>query len=367
MRRLGAMDRASTAAWLCAVLAVSAACTGRGADGVPVSTDDPGDGGEGDSGETDSVDECEGIDFPVAGHPPRALVVLDRSVSMKPDTSISPWEVCKEALVAITAQLDYQIEFGLLMFPLIGEMCAAPSPVPDVPIGPSNSAEIEAAMNATGPYGHGTPIAATLTSAFQYLIGLDGDDERFVILATDGVPNCSDNPSYDCETCQWTAASCFNPHGCLDDIGTYSVVTEYHDSWGIDTYVIGLAGVWDVWEEVLSNTADYGGTGDYFPAQTADGPEEAIAALQEIAAETTVCVFDVDWESLGIGVSHDPSLVNLIVEGGVVPHSVGCSNGDGWHWADEDTIELCPGLCEDYKWGVVSWIHASFGCETVVE
>jgi len=359
--------RASTTALLTVALTVFAACAARETGGTPVSTDDPGDAGEGDAGDTDSIDECEGVDFPVAGHPPRVLVVLDRSVSMELGTPVSSWHACADALVAITAQLDYQIEFGLLMFPLLDTMCGAPSAEPDVPVGASTSEAIEAAMIASGPYGHGTPTAAALASAFQYIVGLEGDDDRFVILATDGAPNCSDNPLYDCETCEWTDSSCLDPRVCLDDIGTYSVVTEYHDSWGIDTYVIGLGGVWEAWSEVLSNVALYGGTGDYFPANTDDGPNEAIAALQEIAAANTVCVFDVDWESLGVGVSHDPSLVNLIVEGDIAPFSTDCSNADGWHWADADTIELCPGLCEDYKWGVVSWIHASFGCETVVE
>ena len=359
--------RASTTALLTVALAVFAACTAKETDGTPVSTDDPSDAGEGDAGDSDGIDECEGVDFPAAGHPPRVLVVLDRSVSMELGTPDSPWEACADALVAITAQLDYQIEFGLLLFPVLGVVCGAPSAEPDVPIGASTSEAIEDAMIASGPDGHGTPIAATLASAFQYLAGLDGDDERFVILATDGAPNCSDNPLYDCETCQWTGTECFDPRSCLDDLGTYSVVTEFHDNWGIDTYVIGLGGVWDAWEEVLSNTAAYGGTGDYFPAQTEDGPSEAIAALQEIAAANAECVFDVDWGALETGVSQDPTLVNVLVEGDIAPFSADCSNADGWYWADADTFELCLGLCEDYKWGVVSWIHASFGCETVVE
>jgi hypothetical protein len=279
----------------------------------------------------------------------------------------SPWNACAEALVTITTQLDYQIEFGLLMFPVLDTVCGAPGAEPDVPVGPSTSLSIEDAMTASGPAGHGTPTAVALARGFEYVAGLEGEDDRFVILATDGAPNCSDNPMYDCATCTWTDATCADPRVCLDDVGTYSVVTEYHDNWGIDTYVIGLGGVWDEWDEVLGNVAAYGGTVDYYPAQTDGGAAEMVAALQEIAAAVTECVFDVDWDSLGLDVSQDPSLVNVLAEGDVVPYSEGCSNADGWHWADADTIELCPGLCDDYKWGVVSWIHASFGCETVLE
>jgi len=359
--------RASFSAWSAAVFAVVAACATDGGGRGPGSTDDAGDTGADDAGADGAVDECEGVDFPVAGHPPRALVVLDRSASMEYGVPDSPWYACEEALVAITAQLDFQIEFGLLMFPALDTVCAAPGAEPDVPVGPSTSLAIEEAMTESGPSGNGTPTAVALARGFEYLVGLDGEDDRFVILATDGAPNCSENPLYDCETCTWTSSSCDDPRSCLDDLGTYSIVTEYHDNWGIDTYVIGLGGVWDVWDDVLANVAAYGGTGDYYPAQTEEGAAEMTAALQEIAAANTECVFDVDWGSLGLGVSQDPSLVNVLAEGEFVPYSEDCSNADGWHWADGDTIELCPGLCEDYKWGVVSWIHASFGCDTVVE
>ncbi|MCK9460497.1 MAG: hypothetical protein M0R80_12740 [Proteobacteria bacterium] len=325
------------------------------------------DGGEPDAGDDAGVDECDGVDFPVAGHPPRALVVLDRSASMGYGLPVSPWDACAEALVAITAQLDYQIEFGLLMYPELDVVCGAPAPEPIVPVGPATSLAIEAAMTESGPVGYGTPTAAALARGFEYVVALEGEDDRFVILATDGAPNCSQSSMYDCSTCTWTDTTCVDPRSCLDDVGTYSVVIEYHDNWGVDTYVIGLGGVWSEWDEVLGDVAAYGGTGDYYPAQTEDGAAEMTAALQEIAAANTECVFDVDWESLGEGVSQDPGLVNLLVEGEIAPFSEGCANPGGWHWADEDTIELCPGLCEDYKWGVVSWIHASFGCETVVE
>lgn len=354
----------------CALLiaALAAACSaasddrGRDTGGDPPDdTDATGDAG-GDAGE----DECEGIDFPVAGHPPRALVVLDRSGSMGGEPP-SPWDACETALVEITAQLDYQIQFGLLLFPVLDEVCAAPGPDPEVPIGPSSSAAIAAAMAEAGPYGNGTPTAASLQSAFEYVAALAGEDDRFVILATDGAPNCSDNPTYDCASCEWTAIDCTHPWVCLDDQGTLAVVTEYNDNWGIPTYVIGIGGVVAEWDALLSDLALQGGTGDYFPAQTDDGPDEMIAALQEIAAANTLCVFDVDWDALADGVSHDPTLVNLYAEGAIVPYSEGCAFAGGWRWADADTIELCPGLCDDYKWGVVSWIHASFGCETVVE
>jgi hypothetical protein len=114
----------------------------------------------------------------------------------------------------------------------------------------------------------------------------------------------------------------------------------------------------------MDNIAAAGGTGAYYPAEDATQLQEALA---EIAASSLTCTFDVDWESLDESVSDDPSLVNLYADGFLVPYSEDCSNPDGWHWLDEDTIEMCEGLCDDYKTAVISIITATFGCDSVVE
>jgi hypothetical protein len=359
------------AAWRSLVLSgLAFVITGCGVDGGSRGrAGDAGSGADADAGATDDggVDECEGVDFPVSGHPPRALIALDRSASMQNGIIVTPWEACSEAIVTISAALDDRIDFGLLLFPGLDETCAPPADTPEVPVAPGAGPAVEAELDSDGPDGNGTPIAAALKIAFEHLVGLEGEGARLVVLATDGAPNCSDNPMYSCDTCVSTATICASPRACLDDVGTYSVVTEYHDNWGIDTYVIGLGGVEEDWDEVLSNVAAYGGTGEYYPADAEGGADDVVATLQEIAAENVECVFDVDWSSLGAGVSQDPDLVNVLVDGAPVPYSADCANAAGWRWADADTIELCPSLCEDYKWGVVSAVHASFGCDTVVE
>ena len=333
---------------------------------------DAGDTDTGSETETDPPDtstECEGIDFPVAGHPPTMMFVLDRSGSMGGATiGETPWTSCSAAITDVSAHLDYQIHFGLLMYPLddAEEPCLAPEE-PEVPIAPINSVDIAETLGLANLSPGGTPTAAALQQAYEHLVGLETDGGLHVILATDGAPNCSSDTSLDCDTCIWTGPGCYDPLVCLDDQGTYAKVQEYHDFWGIQTYVIGVGGVWETWDEVLSTIAYLGGTEDYYPAQTDEGPDELIAALQGIAAEATECTFDVDWSSLGWGVSQDPDMVNVLADEEIVPRSDDCSFAGGWHWLDEDTIELCPDLCEDYRWGDVAVIHASFGCETIVE
>ena len=239
--------------------------------------------------------------------------------------------------------------------------------MPDVQVADFNSYEIVAALNAAGPFGGGTPTARALLYGFQYLIGLDeSSDDLYVILTTDGAPNCSDDPTLTCDSGCATSVEgpCNHDEVCLDDQAVYARVAEYWENWGIPTYVLGMGGVVELWDEVLTGIAQHGGTGDYYAALS---PQQLKDALQEIAAAATECTFDVDWDALEAGTSTNPSLVNVEADGIEVPLSEDCSDEDGWHWLDEDTIELCPGLCHDYKWGLVHTIRATFGCATLVE
>ncbi|HUT78300.1 MAG TPA: vWA domain-containing protein [Polyangia bacterium] len=327
--------------------------------------------GPGDDDDTSSAtgtgtggdDECEGVDFPVAGRPPAFLIVLDSSSSMQ---AMDSWTNVVTAITTVTAQLDWQVRFGLLIFPDGQELCAMTSPWPEVPVGDFNAGEIATVLGESAPNGGGTPTARALLYGFQHLLALSGDSDRFVILATDGAPNCSDDPGL---TCQGGCVSsvdgnCEFDEICLDDQAVYAHAGEYYQNWGIATYVVGLGGVVEMWDDVMSTIALHGGTGDYYPALD---PQALVDALQEIAAENTDCTFDVDWGALDIGTSSDPGLVNVETDGDEILFSADCADAQGWHWLDEDTIELCPGLCHDYKWGIVHVIHATFGCESVVE
>jgi hypothetical protein len=357
-------ERARAGRWSAALAAVMAVCGcaagGGGRDGVM----DGGADTESATGTgTGSGDECEGVDFPLAGRPPTFLIVLDRSGSMQ---SMESWSNVVLAITEVTAQLDWQIRFGLQMFPDGQELCASTGPLPEVPVGDFTAEAIAEALAATGPGGGGTPTAMALLYSFMYLVSLDGEGERFVVLATDGAPNCSEDPGLTCAggCISSVDGPCIMDEMCLDANSVYAHVNEYHGSWGIPTYVVGMGGVMDLWDEVMTNIAFYGGTGDYFPASN---PQALADALQEIAAQNTECTFDVDWSALGLGTSSDPDLVNVEADGEVAPFSADCSEPQGWYWLDGDTIGLCPGLCHDYRWGVVHVIRATFGCESVVE
>jgi len=331
-------------------------------------TDGDTDADSDTDGDSDSDTGCEEVGFPVAGHPPDILILLDRSNSMAGGAP-SCWDSVTSALVTVTGEMDPMINFGLMVFPYGSVECAAPSGVPEVAIGEEDNADVIATtLGALGPDGGGTPTTLAMSAAANYLTGLTDGSQKYILLATDGGPNCSSDMDLQCGTCTTTqldGMSCYTHNDCLDDVAAILLAEQIHVEQGIAIYVVGMGGVLDsVYLDVMTSIAAAGGTGDFYPADT---PADLAAALDEIAADAVECTFNVDWDALGEGVSTDPSLVNVFAEGVVVPYDDDCSDGYGWQWIDTDTIGLCDVLCEQYKNGEVTEITATFGCETIVE
>jgi hypothetical protein len=318
--------------------------------------------------DTTTGTSCDEVDFPVAGNPPDILILLDRSNSMSWGSPDSYWTMVTEALIDTTALMDNQIRFGLMVFPDGFVTCEPPVPEsPLVAIEDINATQIQTQINGQTPNGGGTPTTTAMEAAGMYLNSIFDEADKYILLASDGAPNCSTDMSLqcpECDTTQMDLVTCFNHNDCLDDVLAIEKAAELHDDWGISIYVIGVGGVVDVWDDVMDGIAAAGGTEGYYPAEDATQIQDA---LSEIAAASLSCTFTVDWESLDESVSDDPSLVNLYADGELVPYSEGCANEDGWHWLDQDTIEMCPGLCDDYKTAVISVVSATFGCESVVE
>lgn len=182
---------------------------------------------------------------------------------------------------------------GLAVFPvgaLQTTQCAAPSrntvelpaPAADDSSNTANiekAMEIETAIRALKP-GGGTPTNSSLRFVGS-IEGLHQADHRsdFVLLLTDGVPNCnSQNPNNCCgdlsrcddpsNACQCTTLTCGSPTfcsaGCLDRQGVVEAVLELRAK-DIKTIVVGfgigdsLGGDQQNAHEVLNAMADTGG------------------------------------------------------------------------------------------------------------
>jgi hypothetical protein len=127
------------------------------------------------------------------------LIVLDASESMGigfgPGTRYS---VLANLLSNLVDTYQSRIRFGLAQFPgpdalcsdqTVTGCCAGP---PLVEVAPGDGAAMQGVLNSAPLLAGNTPTASALARALEYYSGLsDGVADRYVLLATDGLPSCT--------------------------------------------------------------------------------------------------------------------------------------------------------------------------------
>lgn len=319
---------------------------------------------------------CGESAFMVESVPINMLIVLDRSNSMCQTSTPTLWRTMGEALTEVTIAMEHQINFGLMLFPDMActdgspTQCAG-STVPYVPIGAVNAAQaIAAAVHPSTGVGccGGTPTADTLTGAGNYMASIDDGLQKYVLLATDGAPNCNLGLTWPC-TCTWDNCD-VQPLNCLDDTRTINAAQALNNA-SIPVFVLGVGDA-NEWAQVMNDIAAAGGTSSYY---SVTDTTQLLATFQVITESVVSCEFELDWDSLPPEASSDPALVNIYCKAeedepigpdNLIGLDVECADGSGWDWVDENRIRLCPGGCDSLTSGDCKIITATFGCESVV-
>jgi hypothetical protein len=369
----------ASAAVVLTLLAVRCSCDSDGIhhfDGW--NQDTPGDWPEGYDVPQPDVQPDQPVDFPITDTlteeqicgeeefniqhvTPDMLIVLDRSNSMFYN---SFWDPTRNAVVSISTTYQDTILFGLMVFPSLSCMNGVtgecePGRTPNVPVALNNGAAISSALSSMTTCG-GTPIAETLQQAHAYLLGLTDTNPKYVLLATDGAPNC--NTGLNGMTCRCT---CTNPAlcsvcseynvNCLDDTRTYDAIDAmYADR--IRTFVVGMSTAAVEWGDVLGQIATRGGTEQFYPAED---PSQLQTAFEAITGMVATCEFDLNPSDAA-----DPNQVNFYFDGVVVPRDP--TNTNGWNWVDEDTIAFYGTPCDQIMSASVGTISAKYGCPTII-
>jgi hypothetical protein len=286
---------------------------------------------------------CGCADQPLLGDPPTLYYVLDRSGSM---TDSNKWSTVQVALERVMIELGPRARVGAAVFPDPAQDTCAPGvevfpptrgDAPAGTPGPADTALLETLghMGANG----GTPTAATLTKLAPSLEGIGG--KTYVILATDGGPNCDPNANCTADMCtvniehgapQCTPGgptNCCEPSNggsslsCLDADPTVAAVTALASA-GIPVYVVGVPGS-APYASLLDQLAVAGGTArgtdpKYYAVDTAD-QAAFFAAMSKIAARIAgSCSLTLDQ------IPPDASLINVFLDGNIVPQQ----GPDGW-------------------------------------
>jgi hypothetical protein len=389
--------------------AASGGSSGTAATGGTGATDGGATGGTSGTGGSGGVttapgcgDRLVGLDAECGGDAvaaefktPNMLVVIDKSGSMD-DTfgsTTKKWDAMKEALNAVLNASASQIAFGLELYPFpqdpsqpIGLDCGtrccehATTNAINVPIesGTTGVPKILSALNATGP-GGGTPTAAALQRAYDYFTsgaGAQLQGDRFVLLATDGGPNC--NAALNCTpdtctsvmdgNCPDTLCCAVNDpvahQQCLDDQEVLKQITALKNA-GIPTFVVGIPGT-EAYRTYLNQFAvaggvpNTGGTDSYYNVDTTQGLVDAFTDITRRLV--TSCEIQLTQNP------PDKLKVNVAVNCEVVAQT--SPDGSGWtlnETTQPNTIVLSGPLCEWIQTNGAERIDVLMGCPTVLD
>lgn len=330
---------------------------------------------------------CGKEQIPVTSDPPNLYFIVDRSFSMNdllPGSGFTKYQSAYIAISVMLRAIGHRVRYGAAFYPdLLNQGgCAPGSEIFATTAGDPSS---YAAKGENGPILSGlldrlqhhapsgaTPTAASLRALAPTILGLPG--KTFVILMTDGAPNC--NPDLRCgvEACipniehQLTSSgtlcdvnfNCCDPlvgGECVDASATETAVSEYEQA-GVDTYVVGMPGS-EAYGSILGrlalagNTARNAGTPYYAVSDT----NELSEALRSIGSQVAI--------SCDLPLSRapdDPELVNVYFDDQVVPSN----SKNGWRFTGEKSIQFRGAACSELSSGDVLNVQVLSGCPTLV-
>ncbi|MFO0571273.1 MAG: VWA domain-containing protein [Polyangiaceae bacterium] len=336
---------------------------------------------------------CGNKVIPVVAERPNVYFVVDRSGSMLDPLPKSPYNKYVNARIAIgkvLRSIGHRLRYGAAVFPIPGGSLESCNPGKEVFPTQDGDPSSYAAAGTDGPAlkkllavlagfqpDGGTPTSPTLEALVPTLTALPG--KTFVVLATDGAPNC--NPSAVCGPSECMAnieglyldpntpcvapLNCCDPkvatdgpEMCVDQTASVKVVSDLLQA-GIRTYVIGMPGT-ELYTQVLDNLAVAGGTAKpaapyYIPAQD---EEQLTAALKDIGIKVSIsCSIDLD------AAPPDTSKVNVYLDTALVQ----LDPVDGWTWTSDKSVELHGAACDKLKSGDVIQVQVVSGCPTSVK
>ena len=315
-----------------------------GADATPGTTPDARRGGNEFADAQNCGAQEEDIEVINNGEPPDLLIVLDRSGSMSspvdPFDPFGPnrWTTMVDALKTITAAQDNNIRFGLTLFPT--DAACAVAAGTEVDIADITAPDIALALNGTSPDGN-TPAQFALQNALDVYTGLPvNPDGRYVLYATDGVPNC-DEGGPDANTAVIDGIEALY----TADIKTF--VLGFGPIFGLDTTNLDAAAL-------AGGVPKPGGPPHYYHAESA---ADLQAALEAIAGGIIVPSCEYELTEL----PPDPDNVTVTMDGVPVPRSP--SHTDGWdYYPDASHITFFGSYCDDLTGGGIATVAFSYGC-----
>lgn len=330
--------------------------------------------------------------------PANVLLVIDESGSMT-DTpkgfDTNKWLALKTALKTALPSVQSDLALGLELFP----HSASGTPIPlgctdnccEMPSAPGITVEVEdgtiavpkivKALDASNPAG-GTPTALALARAYDYFTAGAGKDlkgDNYILLATDGGPNCDAKltcAAASCTTnldgdCSIPGGNCCDPmfggnaakERCLDDDATLAEIKKLASA-HIQTFVVGIPGS-ETYASSLDAFAAAGGKTNpnappkYYAVSAAGGVTGLTSTLSLITKNViTSCLLQLGSEP------PNPDELNVYVDSKLVKQA----GPDGWkldRTTTPPTIVLEGATCAKVQSQGAKDARVLYGCLTV--
>lgn len=174
---------------------------GTGGTGTPGTAGTVGTGTGGDVGPmggTGGDTSCGQSNVPLQMLPPDVLMVQDKSSSMNDDKNDkscsggcganSKWAQVSAAMENVVMATQATVNWGLKFFG--NDSSCGVTAGATVDVAPNNYGAIQTAFTGTSPSSY-TPTEVAMNSATAYMMTLKDPNPKYLLLATDGLPNCA--------------------------------------------------------------------------------------------------------------------------------------------------------------------------------
>jgi hypothetical protein len=308
-------------------------------------------GGSADGSGLSEDANCGLVKSSLMNSPADLLILLDRSGSMQNDSMDNPcqggcganskWTQVTTAINQAVLQTETKVNWGLKFFGSTTNGCAV-NPGAEVAPMVMNAATIQASIAGINP-GSNTPTRAGVTNAGQYLSGLADGNPKYIVLATDGLPNCP--------------AGGRNAAGA-DDAPAIQAVTSVAAA-GVPVFVVGIATSGGTADMTLNAMAVAGGhprvgaAQQYYPVSSTADLVAVLDTLQGMVARG--CTYRLP------RVPPTPSNVKVTVNN--VRVGLDTSHTTGWDYSpDMMSIVFYGQRCTDLMAGTAGDVSIILGC-----
>ena len=334
----------------------AAGTTGFGGAPFGVPTGDAGATGSGGAsgalGTSNPDSNCAATSQGAVPLPPDILIIQDKSGSMDgaADGSCtrncganSKWSQVTTALNQVVTMTDTTVNWGLKFFATSNNSCTTDANV-EVPIGPANGTAIAAAITAART-GSPTPTRLAENAGAMYMASLTDANPKYLLLATDGLPNC--DPSMPTMT------------NADDSAGAEQAVTDAFNM-GLPTFVVGIGDTMGT--ATLNQMALNGGVPQMGAATSfyaVSDTTSLVDVLNTILGQVASCKFDI-----GAAPNSHTSNDYIDVFGDGVPIPQDTTHTDGWDYtnAAHTAIEVYGPRCDAVMAGTIMTVTVTFRC-----